>query len=156
MIQNQKVGDMKDTETYNADRSDIGWLENELKHINFKDKRLVDRLIKTANLLDSKASGTINQSCRSQKDSKGVYRLVSNAKFDIDDREADIFKFLWKIEESSTGFVIGNRQDRKFICFETGKTKIQTKIRDLESKKVFKFEISGNGNQKAREANIEV
>ena len=74
----------------------------------------------------------------------------------IGDREADIFKFLWKIEASGTGFVIRNRQDRKFICFETGKTKIQTKIRELEAKKVFKFEIPGNGNQKAREANIEV
>ena len=74
----------------------------------------------------------------------------------IGDREADIFKFLWKIEESGTSFVIRNRQDRKFICFETGKTKIQTKIRELESKKVFRFEIPGNGNQKAREANIDV
>ena len=283
MIKNKKIGDMKDTTTYSVDISGIGWLENELRHIDFKDKRLVDRLIKTANFLDSKASGTINQSCRSWKDAKGAYRLFSNAKFNIDevysshrketrnrikdkdmvfaiqdttyldyeshiktkelgsisknytkhkqglimhstlivtskglplglssqqcftriepeeeqkdksrrkyvtpikdkesykwiaalketvdnvpqetkiitvgDREADIFKFLWTIEESGTGFVIRNRHDRKFICFEAGKTKIQTKIRELERKKVFKFEIPGTGNKKAREANIEV
>ena len=45
----------------------------------------MDRLIKTANFLDSKASGTINQSCRSWKDAKGAYRLFSNAKFNIDE-----------------------------------------------------------------------
>ena len=76
---------MKDKATYNANTSDTGWLENELRHVNFKDKRLVDRLIKTSNFLDSKASGTINQSCRSWKDAKGAYRLFSNEKFDIDE-----------------------------------------------------------------------
>ena len=62
---------MKDKATYNANTSDTGWLENELRHVNFKDKRLADRLIKTSNFLDSKASGTINQSCRSWKDANG-------------------------------------------------------------------------------------
>jgi hypothetical protein len=274
---------MKDTASYEANISEIGWLKNELRHVDFKDQRLVDRLIKTAKFLDSKASGTINQSCRSWKDAKGAYRLFSNEKFDIDevysshskemqnriedknmvfaiqdttyldydshiktkelgsvskaytkhkqglimhstlivtpeglplglasqqcftrpareeeqkekarrryitpitdkesykwitalketinnvpksvriitigDREADIFKFLWKIEESGREFVIRNRQDRKFICFETGKTKIQTRICELQTKRVFRFKIPGNGNQKARQANVEV
>ena len=62
---------MKDKATYNANTSDTGWLENELRHVNFKDKRLADRLIKTSNFLDSQASGTINQSCRSWKDANG-------------------------------------------------------------------------------------
>ena len=35
--------------------------------------------------MDSKASGTINQSCRSWKDAKGAYRLFSNEKFNIDE-----------------------------------------------------------------------
>lgn len=274
---------MKKTATYGANISGAGWLENELKHVDFKDKRLVNRLIKTSNFLDSKASGTINQSCRSWKDAKGAYRLFSNDKFDIDevysshhaetqnriaskdlvfaiqdtthldydshiktkelgsiskaytkhkrglimhstlivtpeglplgltsqqcwariareedqkekarrrylahikdkesykwitalretlgnvpqntkvitigDREADIFDFLWEIEASGTGFVIRNRQDRKFICPETGKTKIQTKISKLQSKKEIKLDIPGNGNHKARQANVEV
>jgi hypothetical protein len=54
---------MKDTERHGTNTSGIGWIENELRHIDFKDKRLVNRLIKTANFLDSKVSGTINQSC---------------------------------------------------------------------------------------------
>ncbi len=56
---------MKNIVTYESNISSTGWLENELKHVDFKDKRLVDRLIKTSNFLDSKASGTINQSCGS-------------------------------------------------------------------------------------------
>ena len=76
---------MKDIVTYGSNISSTGWLENELRHVDFKDKRLINRLIKTSNLLDSKASGTINQSCRSWKDAKGAYRLFSNDKFDIDE-----------------------------------------------------------------------
>ena len=274
---------MKDRVTYGANISSTGWLENELRHVDFKDKRLINRLIKTSNLLDSKASGTINQSCRSWKDAKGAYRLFSNDKFDIDevysshhaetqnriqgkdlvfaiqdttyldydthiktkelgsiskaytkhkqglimhstiivtqeglplgltsqqcwariareeeqkekarrkyithikdkesykwitafeetianipentrvitvgDREADIFDFLWKIEESGAEFVIRNRQDRKFICPENGKTKIQTKISELQPKKEIRLEIPGNGLHKARQANVEI
>ncbi len=66
---------------YDTNISDIGWLENELRHADFKDKRLKS----TSNFLDNKASGTINQSCRSWKDAKGAYRLFSNEKFDIDE-----------------------------------------------------------------------
>ncbi|WP_419234585.1 IS4 family transposase [Rickettsia endosymbiont of Nabis limbatus] len=274
---------MQDIVTYGINISSTGWLENELRHVDFKDKRLINRLIKTSNLLDSKASGTINQSCRSWKDAKGAYRLFSNDKFDIDevysshhvetqnriqgknlvfaiqdttyldydthiktkglgsiskaytkhkqglimhstiivtpgglplgltsqqcwariareedqkekarrkyithikdkesykwinafeetianipentrvitvgDREADIFDLLWKIEESAAEFVIRNRQDRKFICPENGKTKIQTKISKLQSKKEIRLKIPGNGLHKARKANVEI
>jgi hypothetical protein len=274
---------MKDKARYSTNRSGMGWLENELRHVDFKDKRLVDRLIKTANFLDSKVSATINQSCGSWKDAKGAYRLFSNNKFDTDkvyashyletknrikgkdmvfaiqdttyldydthtktkelgsisknytkhkqglimhstiivtqeglplglasqecwariareedrtekarrkylthirdkeshkwisafektiadipkntrvvtigDREADIFDFLWKIEETGAEFVIRNRQDRRFICPEVGKTKIQTKITRLEPKKEVMIEIPGTGIHKARQANVEI
>lgn len=274
---------MEDTTTYAPNISGTRWLENELKHVDFKDKRLVNRLIKTSNFLDKRASGTINQSCGSWKDAKGAYRLLSNNKFDINevyashhvetqnrikgkdlvlalqdttyldydthvktkelgsiskaytkhkqglimhstiivtqeglplglasqqcwariareeeqkekarrkyithikdkesykwitafektianipeetrvitigDREADIFDFLWKIEEAGAEFVIRNRQDRKFICPKTGKTKIQTVLSGLQSKKKIRLEIPGNGLHKARQADVEI
>ena len=63
---------------------DLGnkWLERELRHVSFGDKRLVKRLIKTVTCIEGKASGSINQSCRGWSDAKGAYRLFSNKKFD--------------------------------------------------------------------------
>ncbi len=58
------------------------WLEREFRHVNFGDQRLIKRLIKTSSLIESKAFGSINQSCRSWKEAKGAYRLFSNKKFD--------------------------------------------------------------------------
>ncbi|MDR0774052.1 MAG: hypothetical protein LBE72_01830 [Rickettsia sp.] len=58
------------------------WLEREFRHVSFGDQRLIKRLIKTSSLIESKASGAINQSCRSWKEAKGAYRLFSNKKFD--------------------------------------------------------------------------
>ncbi len=63
---------------------DLGneWLERELQHIKFGDKRLTKRLIKTGTYIEGKASGSINQSCKGWRDAKGAYRLFSNKKFD--------------------------------------------------------------------------
>ena len=43
----------------------------------------VNRLIKTSALIEGKASGSINQICRTWKEAKGAYRLFSNKKFDV-------------------------------------------------------------------------
>ena len=59
------------------------WLEEELKHVKFRDKRLNNRLIKTSKFIEGKASGSINQSCRDWKDAKGAYRLFSNEKVEV-------------------------------------------------------------------------
>ncbi len=56
------------------------WLENEFKHVDFGDKRLASRLLKTVYSIEGKASGSINQSCRTWKEAKGSYRLLSNSK----------------------------------------------------------------------------
>lgn len=56
------------------------WLSRELRHVNLGDKRLAKRLIKTSLLIEGKASGSINRSCRSWKDAKGAYRLLSHQK----------------------------------------------------------------------------
>lgn len=63
---------------------DLGnkWLERELRHVNFGDKRLIKRLIKTGTCIEGEASGSINQSCKGWSDAKGAYRLFSNKKFD--------------------------------------------------------------------------
>jgi hypothetical protein len=48
------------------------WLERELRHVNFGDKRIVKRLINTSTLIEGKASGSINQSCETWKEAKGA------------------------------------------------------------------------------------
>lgn len=64
--------------------SDLGnkWLAMELQHVNFGDKRLMKRLIRTVYLIEDKASGAINESCKGWKEAKGAYRLFSNDKID--------------------------------------------------------------------------
>jgi hypothetical protein len=57
------------------------WLEREFKHVNLMDQRLHKRLCKTSYLIEGKASGSINQSCKGWKEAKGAYRLFSNEKF---------------------------------------------------------------------------
>lgn len=61
------------------------WLENELRHADLGDERLNKRLIKTSLLMEKKAAGSINQSCKKSKESKGAYRLAANEKFDVDE-----------------------------------------------------------------------
>jgi len=49
------------------------WLERELQHVNFGDKRLTKRLVHTCVLLEGKASGSLNESCGTWKEAKGAY-----------------------------------------------------------------------------------
>lgn len=74
----------------------------------------------------------------------------------LGDREADIFEFLWEAQALGSFFVIRNRQDRKFICPEIGKTKLQTKINKLSIKQEILLEVPKKASQKARKANIEI
>lgn len=74
----------------------------------------------------------------------------------LGDRESDIFEFLWDAQVLGTLFVVRNRQNRKFICPEAGKTKLQTSIRKLSTKQEFTLAIPRKGAQKARRANIEI
>lgn len=259
------------------------WLEREFRHVNFGDKRLTTRLIKTTTLIEGKASGSINQSCKSWREAKGAYRLFSNKKFKpeeiysshyketrerikgnkyvfsvqdtsnldfdshiktkglgsiskaytkhkmglmvhtaliltmeglplglssqrcwarvpreetaqektrrkyissikekesykwitalkdtmniipegtqvvtIGDREADIFELLWNCQELCTLFIVRNRQNRKFICPEIGKTNLQMRINQIPEKKEMILHIPKKQGQKAREAKIEI
>jgi hypothetical protein len=266
--------------TYNLGEQ---WLEKELQHVNFCDKRLFNRLLKTTSLIEGKASGSINQSCGTWKDAKGAYRLFSNEKcianeiydshhketgarikgnkfifaiqdttyldFDshikttglgsvskaykkhkmgliihstlavtaeglplglssqqcwsrplreeeaqeksrriyrtyisnkesykwitalketvknvpegtqiitLGDREADIFEFLWTAQSLDTFFVVRNRQDRKFICSEVGKTKLQTRFKQLPVKAEIVLQIPKRAHHETRESNIAI
>jgi hypothetical protein len=257
------------------------WLENEFKHVDFGDKRLTNRLVKTVNSIEGKASGSINQSCRSWKEAKGSYRLLSNTKvaeskiyashyhqtsdrikgnklifsiqdtteldFDshpktkglgsvskaykkhkmglllhsalsitpeglplgitsqqcwsrplreetvqekgkriyrtsinnkesykwitalketvthipdgtqlvtLGDRELDIFEFFWEAELLGTSFVVRNRQNRRFICGDGTRIKLQSYLHQLAVKKKIKLHIPKKANQKARKATV--
>ncbi len=68
------------------------WLEREFRHVNLGDKRLIARLIKTTTLLEGKASGSINQSCKSWREAKGTYRLLSNKKFNPEEIYSSHYK----------------------------------------------------------------
>lgn len=74
----------------------------------------------------------------------------------LGDRESDIFEFLWDAQALGTLFVIRNRQNRRFICPEMGKTKLQTRINGLSTKQGIMLEVPKKGHQKARQANIEI
>lgn len=74
----------------------------------------------------------------------------------LGDRESDIFEFLWEAQASGSLFVIRNRQNRRFICPEFGKTKLQTSINKLSTKQEITLEIPKKGCQKARQADIEI
>ena len=63
------------------------WIEKELQHVKLGDKRLNKRFLKTSKLIEAKASGSINQSCRSWKEVKGAYRLLNHEKL----KESDIY-----------------------------------------------------------------
>lgn len=74
----------------------------------------------------------------------------------LGDREADIFEFLWEVQASGSLFVIRNRQNRRFICPEFGKTKLQTNINKVSTKQEITLEVPKKDRQKARHANIEI
>lgn len=78
---------MSNSEIMGKNPSSENWIEKELQHVNLGDKRLNKRFLKTSNLIEAKASGSINQSCGSWKEAKGAYRLFRNEKL----KEADIY-----------------------------------------------------------------
>lgn len=74
----------------------------------------------------------------------------------IGDREADIFEFLRAAESLQTGFVVRNRQDRKFITADGKKTKLRAQLSREPIQKKFDIEIPKNRNREARRAQVEV
>lgn len=52
--------------------------------------------------------------------------------------------------------MIRNRQDRRFICPEVGKTKLETSINKHSKKQEITLEVPKKGSQKARQADIEI
>ena len=74
----------------------------------------------------------------------------------LGDRESDIFEFLWEAQALGTLFVIRNRQNRRFICPEIGKTKLETSIKKVSTKQEITLEVPKKGRQKERQANIEI
>lgn len=74
----------------------------------------------------------------------------------IGDREADIFAFLWVAASMNTLFVVRNRQNRKFIVPNIGKTDLRSHIKQLSTKREIVLEVPRKDNNKARKAKIEV
>lgn len=99
---------------------DLGneWLERELQHIKFGDKRLTKRLIKTGTYIEGKASGSINQSCKGWRDAKGTYRLFSNKKFD----PAEMYSYQSTKERIKGKKLVFAVQDTSYLDFDS-KTK---------------------------------
>lgn len=64
---------------------DMEWIVGEVAAIDFGDKRLNDRVIKTAIVLASKPSATIAEASPSKAVAKGAYRMFSNPRVDEDE-----------------------------------------------------------------------
>ncbi|MGB0455288.1 MAG: IS4 family transposase [Bacteriovoracaceae bacterium] len=60
-------------------------MSDELEHVDFGDKRLNRRLLRTAELMAECPAGSVNQSISDWAPKKGAYRLFSNSKFDAND-----------------------------------------------------------------------
>jgi hypothetical protein len=86
---------------------------------------------------------------------KQTIKNVPNIKIvTIGDREADIFEFLWEVEALGTLFVVRNRHDRKLICPEACKTKIQSNIKKSLVQQEITLQVPKKGSY--RTATIEV
>jgi len=62
----------------------MSWAEEEFNTVDFKDKRLDERLIKVANRLGQSCSSSIPQACNGWQEVKGAYRLFSHEKVTAD------------------------------------------------------------------------
>ncbi len=108
---------MNNIQTISNPDNNNEWLAKELKHVKFQDKRLIDRLIKTSKLLESKASGSINQSCRTWKDTKGAYRLFSNEKINVHEVYSSHYKETFnRIKDKEFIFAV---QDTSYLDFDS-------------------------------------
>ena len=58
------------------------WWQKEFEAVDFGDKRLNDRLVRTANQLSSQPLDPINKACSGWADTKASYRLFANEKVD--------------------------------------------------------------------------
>lgn len=74
----------------------------------------------------------------------------------LGDRESDIFRFLSDTESMGASYVVRNRASRNFICPETGKTDLQTRLKELTVKKTMVLEIHKKGMQEARKAKVKI
>ncbi len=93
------------------------WIERELQHVNSGDKRLIKRLVHTSVLIEGKASGSINQSCGTWKETKGAYRLLSNKRLDVKEIYCSHYKETGKrVEGHKFVFSI---QDTTYLDFDT-------------------------------------
>jgi hypothetical protein len=62
--------------------SDNEWWQQEFNDVDFGDKRLRDRVIRTAEQLSAQPLDPINKACSSWADTKAAYRLFANDKVD--------------------------------------------------------------------------
>ncbi len=99
--------------------NDLGnqWLEKELRHVDCGDKRLIKRLFTTSILIEGKASGSINQSCKTWKEAKGAYRLFGNSKLDAKEIYSSHYKET-RERIKGEGFVFAV-QDTTYLDFDT-------------------------------------
>ena len=59
------------------------WCQREFAEIDFGDKRLNERFIKTAQRISEQPTASINQACTDWAEAKGAYRLFDNEKIEV-------------------------------------------------------------------------
>ncbi len=93
------------------------WWQKEFEEVDFGDKRLKNRLMRTADQLSSQPLDPINKACSSWADTKASYRLFANEKVDADGILAAHRSRTW--ERAQQHQFILSVQDTSFLNYTT-------------------------------------
>ncbi len=109
------------------------WIVSELAAVDFGDKRLNDRLIKTAVVLATKPSASLAEAAPSKASAKGAYRMFSNPRIDEDEilrcheveslGRAKVYESVYAIQDTtSLNFATHKGQEGFGVISYNGKT----------------------------------
>jgi hypothetical protein len=94
-----------------------GWFRDEFSKIDFGDRRLNDRFLRTGTLLSEQPEAPINKACNSWADTKAAYRLFQNDKVSQKNiLETHVANTLERARAFKTVLAI---QDTSFLDFKT-------------------------------------
>lgn len=68
------------------------WADKELRHMDFNDLRLKDRLEKILETFTEQPSASIPQACKSQADTKATYRFLENDSVEAEEIRRGFYK----------------------------------------------------------------
>ncbi len=69
-----------------------GWVQNEVKHMQFKDSRITKRCKQLLEQLSERPGSSIPAACASKASTKAAYRFFDNAKAEVDEIRKGFFK----------------------------------------------------------------